>query len=202
MGVLSPKIKITDIDSVNHVEVVREAGPQMFPPPPKLRAGSSMFDLSVTGESDQSPVSVKTYKKSPSLLSRFRKGDKQKSKSSWDLSSKSPTTVSLGSSGGGENSSTTGESLLSPDTLETSSLSNKSVSSKNKNMEWLKKMLTPKSSREKKKNQLPKGDASPTSMRSLNSQFYLGPAPPTDECSSSGTETHKKEKKKKKLLAW
>lgn len=196
MGVLSPKIKITDIDSVSHVEVVREAGPQMFPPPPKLRAGSSMFDLTVTGESDQSPVNVKTYKKSPSLLSRFRKGDKQKSKSSWDLSPKSPTTISLGGS------STTGDSLLSPDTLETSSLSNKSVSSKNKNMEWLKKMLTPKSSRDKKKNQLPKGDASPTSMRSLDSQLYLGPAPPTDECSTSGSDNNKKEKKKKKLLAW
>lgn len=191
VGVISPKVAITEIDSVNRVETVREAaGPLMFPPPPKLRAGSSMFDLTtVSGDGDPQratppPLHLKqgTSKKSPSsLLSRFRLGEKDKSKSFWDLSpSKVPANISL--------VNTANDSPLTPDDQQ------HVAAATTKKQKWYKKILTPKS-HEKRAS----GETTPTSSRSFNSELYLGPPV---ENGAIGEEAGYKKKKKKKLLAW
>lgn len=205
VGVVSPKITITEINSVSQVEAVREAGPLMFPPPPKLRAGSSMFDLTAIEDDPQraSPSSVKQsgIKKSPSsLLSRFKLGDKDKSKSFWDLSStKSPKKLSLA-----DNSSASAVDFLAPECAMDSITSTTSASnlsgpeSKSKKLKWYKKIMPLKAREGKKSND---GDLTPTSSRSFSGELYLGP--PVED-SPIGEEDVKqmKKKKKKKLLGW
>lgn len=194
---INPKITVTDIDAVNRVEVVREAtGPHMFPPPPKLRTGSSMFDLStIDGDDTQkfsSPLSAGKgasggAKKSPSLLSRFRMGDKeQKSKSFWDLSSaaKSPV-VDVAPA------KTTEELLLATPDPPMDSLTSHSKSTIKKKEKWYRKIITPKSHHVKKLDIQARGATTPTSTLSLNSDI-------------GGVDygEAKAKKKKKKLLAW
>lgn len=206
VGVVGPKVTLTEIDPVSRVEVVREAGPQMFPPPPKLRAGSSMFDLScIDGDDRQqqsSPKSVKLSgpKKSPSLLSRFRMGDKDKAKSFWDLSpTKSPKSEPLA-----DNASASGINQLSPESamgsLSSTTSANSLVTasaSTTKKLKWYKKIVLPKSQERKKNSNAAAGDMTPTSTRSFSEELYLGP--PVED---SPLEDGLKKKKKKKLLAW
>lgn len=207
VAVVSPKITITEIDSVSQIEVVREAGPvmMMFPPPPKLRAGSSMFDLTAIEVDDPqraSPSSVKHnsgVKKSPSsLLSRFKLGDKDKSKSFWDLSSaKSQKKLS-------DNSSASAVDFLAPECAmdsitSTTSASNLTVpGSTTKKLKWYKKIMPPKSREGKKSNH---GDSTPTSSRSFSGELYLGPPVEDSPIGEEGVKQMKK-KKKKKLLGW
>lgn len=189
VGVVSPKITITEVDSVTHTEIVRKAGPQMFPPAPKLRSGSSMFDLTAVGQVNHISNTATTTasksatdKKSPSLLSRFRSDDKHKSKSFWDLSpSKStnslkPTTM--------ENGDANLRSPISPVSPITNIAA--PTSSTGKKEKWYKSIITPRT-REKKKNKLTPGDLTPSSTRSFESELFLAPE----------AEVLKKKKKRK-----
>lgn len=193
VGVLSPKITITEIDSGSQVEMIREAKPILFPPPAKIRPGSSMFDLREADELDTPSISKSTttvimHKKSPSLLSRFRSPDKDKSKSFWDLSQSKSSFSSLPIAG---SISPEPSSSLEPPSLFSSGSSTK------KKEKWYKKIMTPKSSMDKKKRMDSiSGNVTPTSTQSFDTELFL-----SADAAENGAVANKK-KKKKKLLAW
>lgn len=183
VGVLSPKITITEIDSGSQVEMIREAKPILFPPPAKIRPGSSMFDLREAADESDIPSSKSTsviiQKKSPSLLSRFRSADKDKSKSFWDLTQSKSSFTSPEPS-----------SSLEPPALSFGS------STTLKKEKWYKKIMTPKSTVDKKKRmESISGNVTPTSTQSFDTELFL--SAPVE----NGQVANKK-KKKKKLLAW